>query len=96
MVSPPPQEAWHVVTTVDAFFDSDEEDMDESARHAYGTSFCVGTQPVSHFCRFQPCVSRYLLISIRALPPPLVPVSGNKQVPPDIVSSRSAFVTVTL
>lgn len=29
------QQAWHVVTTVDAFFDSDEEDMDESARHAY-------------------------------------------------------------
>ncbi|KAH9044650.1 hypothetical protein EDB85DRAFT_1910529 [Lactarius pseudohatsudake] len=29
------QQAWHVVTTVDAFLDSDEEDMDESARHAY-------------------------------------------------------------
>jgi Ino eighty subunit 1 len=29
-------EAWHVVTTVDAFFDSDEEDIDEAARHAYG------------------------------------------------------------
>ncbi|KAI9444957.1 hypothetical protein H4582DRAFT_2180901, partial [Lactarius indigo] len=29
------QQAWHVVTTVDAFYDSDEEDMDESARHAY-------------------------------------------------------------
>lgn len=29
-------EAWHVVTTVDAFLDSDEEDVDESARHAYG------------------------------------------------------------
>jgi len=31
-------EAWHVVTTVDAFLDSDEEDMDEPARHAYGAS----------------------------------------------------------
>jgi Ino eighty subunit 1 len=31
-------EAWHVVTTVDAFLDSDDEDIDESARHAYGTS----------------------------------------------------------
>ena len=31
-------EAWHVVTTVDAFFDSDEEDIDESSRHAYSTS----------------------------------------------------------
>ena len=31
-------EAWHVVTTVDAFLDSDEEDIDEPARHAYGTS----------------------------------------------------------
>ncbi len=30
-------EAWHVVTTVDAFFDSDEEDIDEFARHAYST-----------------------------------------------------------
>ncbi|KAH9968716.1 hypothetical protein BC827DRAFT_1165042 [Russula dissimulans] len=29
------QQAWHVVTTVDAFFDSDEEDIDEPARHAY-------------------------------------------------------------
>jgi len=29
------QQAWHVVTTVDAFYDSDEEDIDESARHAY-------------------------------------------------------------
>jgi len=29
------QQAWHVVTTVDAFLDSDEEDIDESARHAY-------------------------------------------------------------
>ncbi|KAI9462310.1 hypothetical protein BJY52DRAFT_1166929 [Lactarius psammicola] len=29
------QQAWHVVTTVDAFFDSDEEDIDESSRHAY-------------------------------------------------------------
>jgi len=32
-----PLEAWHVVTTVDALFDSDEEDIDEPARHAYGT-----------------------------------------------------------
>jgi hypothetical protein len=30
-------EAWHVVTTIDAFLDSDEEDIDESARYAYGT-----------------------------------------------------------
>lgn len=30
-------EAWHVVTTVDALLDSDEEDIDEPARHAYGT-----------------------------------------------------------
>jgi Ino eighty subunit 1 len=29
------QQAWHVVTTVDAFLDSDEEDIDESSRHAY-------------------------------------------------------------
>jgi Ino eighty subunit 1 len=29
------QQAWHVVTTVDAFLDSDDEDIDESARHAY-------------------------------------------------------------
>ncbi|KAI0308055.1 hypothetical protein B0F90DRAFT_1679791 [Multifurca ochricompacta] len=29
------QQAWHVVTTVDAFLDSDEEDIDESARQAY-------------------------------------------------------------
>jgi Ino eighty subunit 1 len=29
------QQAWHVVTTVDAFLDSDEEDIDEPARHAY-------------------------------------------------------------
>ncbi|KAI0281637.1 hypothetical protein BGY98DRAFT_958285 [Russula aff. rugulosa BPL654] len=29
------QQAWHVVTTVDAFLDSDEEDVDEPARHAY-------------------------------------------------------------
>jgi hypothetical protein len=29
------QQAWHVVTTVDAFLDSDDEDLDESARHAY-------------------------------------------------------------
>ncbi|KAI0274902.1 hypothetical protein BC834DRAFT_20390 [Gloeopeniophorella convolvens] len=29
------QQAWHVVTTVDAFFESDEEDLDEPARHAY-------------------------------------------------------------
>ncbi|KAI9511748.1 hypothetical protein F5148DRAFT_993396 [Russula earlei] len=29
------QQAWHVVTTVDAFRDSDEEDIDEPARHAY-------------------------------------------------------------
>jgi hypothetical protein len=34
----PYTEAWHVVTTVDAFLDSDEEDMDEPARHAYGGS----------------------------------------------------------
>jgi hypothetical protein len=32
-------EAWHVVTTVDAFLDSDEEDIiDEPARQAYGAS----------------------------------------------------------
>jgi len=29
------QQAWHVVTNVDPFLDSDEEDIDESARHAY-------------------------------------------------------------
>ncbi|KAI0001778.1 hypothetical protein BJV77DRAFT_1063176 [Russula vinacea] len=29
------QQAWHVVTTVDSFLDSDEEDIDEPARHAY-------------------------------------------------------------
>jgi hypothetical protein len=32
-------EAWHVVTTVDAFLDSDEEDIDEPARQAYGASW---------------------------------------------------------
>jgi PHP family Zn ribbon phosphoesterase len=29
------QQAWHVVTNVDAFCDSDDEDIDESSRHAY-------------------------------------------------------------
>lgn len=38
LIVDPYTEAWHVVTTVDAFLDSDEEDIDEPARHAYGAS----------------------------------------------------------
>ena len=49
MVSPP-SEAWHVVTTVDAFFDSDEEDIDESARHAYGAPYLPPATPQTRCC----------------------------------------------
>jgi hypothetical protein len=77
-------EAWHVVTTVDAFLDSDEEDIDEPARHAYSASsghpLSMSADPSTpDFYFFQPCVSRYLLILIR-LSPPIAPVNGDEQV----------------
>src|SRR5882757_8340761 len=84
-------EAWHVVTTVDAFLDSDEEDIDEPARHAYGASSrhrpSMSADPsIPDFSIFQPCVSRYLPIFIK-LSPPIAPVNGNEQVPPNILVS---------
>jgi hypothetical protein len=42
-------EAWHVVTTVDAFLDSDNEDIDEPARHAYGIVIRCSHGLSSHF-----------------------------------------------
>jgi len=81
-------EAWHVVTTVDAFLDSDEEDIDEPAQHAYGmsSSFHVRRSYVPDFSPSQPCVSRCSLIFTRASPP-ICPVNGNERVPPNILVS---------
>ncbi|KAI0257299.1 hypothetical protein BJV78DRAFT_1277848 [Lactifluus subvellereus] len=79
------QQAWHVVTTVDAFFDSDEEDVDEPARHAYGMASALPRgSPLTSDVPLQQCVSRYLLIFTRASTLPLAPVSGSERAPVNI------------